>query len=118
MGFVAFPLKVDSRAWLARFANPADSLVALLRIMCRTSRGGWQGSPDFGLKESLASLNSRHAARQEIINQVNRALADLGIDWAVIHSVEVEPGDGSEGVNYVFNFSCPGFENEHVRLGS
>jgi hypothetical protein len=47
--------------------------------MANTPHGSWTGCPQFGLRDLLEQSNSRSEKVQVAMEQINRALEDLGI---------------------------------------
>lgn len=47
--------------------------------MANTPQGSWTGCPDFGLRDLLEQPNTRSGQVQVAVDQINRALEDLGV---------------------------------------
>lgn len=105
MDFVAFPLRIGQRGSLERSVSPEESIVQLIRIMASTPERGWSGSTEFGLRDTLAGLLARPASRLSAIAQLNTALEDLGIDWAQVENIEIEPPNEFGKASYMLTLS-------------
>lgn len=118
MEFVAFPLRIEPNGQLARSESLEKSLVDLLRLMLTTPAAGWLGSPNFGLRDSLAELPFKSHVRTETIRRVNENLRDLGIDGVEVKMIEIDPkGTIGESVCLLtLAYKGKGTEVEQVKL--
>ena len=118
MDFVAFPLRIGQRGSLERSVSPEESIVHLIRIMASTPERGWSGSSEFGLRDTLAGLIARPASRLTAIEQMNTALGDLGIDWARVENIEIEPPSEFGKASYMLMLSFRNKGAEVYRFSS
>ena len=117
MDFVAFPLQIGARGRLARSESPAESILQLLRIMATTPLRGWRrGSMEFGLRDALAVVRSKHDARLSAIKQLNHALHELGIDWVSVENIQAERLADAYRTSYVLTLSYTGKGTETHRM--
>lgn len=116
MEFIAFPIRIDRNGWLVRAERPEDGVVQLFRLMAGTSRNGWPGSAEFGLRELLATIQSKHGARLTAIKQMNQVLLDLGINWVKVENIEPEPMDELGKMTYQLTLSYDGGAGEVCRI--
>jgi hypothetical protein len=116
LDWIAFPVRIERHGWLARSHSPAESIVQMLKIMVSTTQGGWRGAAEFGMRDILAGLGSRHGARLAAIKHMNQTLADLGIDWVRVEAIEREPATTSYSAAYLFTLSFAGKGTEAHRI--
>jgi hypothetical protein len=116
MDFIAFPIHTGARGWLARSNSPEESILQLLKIMASTPQRGWRSSEEFGLRDTLAAMLSKHDARLAAIKQVNAALEELGIDWVSVENIQFELSDVSHRLSYIMTLSYVGKGSELHRL--
>jgi hypothetical protein len=117
MELIAFPVRINSRGWLQRCDTAEAAIVSVFKIMARTSSlGGWRGVPDFGLREALAEMGLRRSLHTDVITSLNRALAELGIDWFGVDSVVREPGSEMGRSSFTINVTVSGKGADAVRL--
>ncbi len=112
MECVAFPLLIQQTGQLARSGGAEDSLLHVLKIMLTTPANGWTGSPNFGLRDSLAELPFKSQVRSETIRRMNENLRELGIDWAEVKTVEIDPASDVYEPAYLFTIAYKGKETE------
>lgn len=116
MDFIAFPIHTVGRGRLARSSGTEESILQLLKIMARTPQRGWRGSAEFGLRDTLASMLSKHDARLVAIKQANAMLEDLGFEWVHVENIQFEPSDEPHRLSYLITLSFNGKESEAHRL--
>ena len=118
MDFVAFPLRIGQRGSLERSVSPEESVVHLIQIMASTPERGWSGSSEFGLRDTLGGLLSRPGSRLTAIEQLNKALEDLGIDWVRVENIEIEPSNDFGKASYMVTLSFRNRDAEVYRFSS
>jgi hypothetical protein len=64
--------------FLRRCDGP-EAVLSLVRVMANTPQGSWAGCPHFGLRDLLEQSSLRQEKVQLAMDQINRALQDLGI---------------------------------------
>jgi len=64
--------------------------------MASTPQGSWAGCPDFGLREWLEQSNIRQEKVQVAMDQINRALKDLGITSLRVEAMTRDSSAGAE----------------------
>ncbi len=118
MEFIAFPIRIGPRGKLACSGSHEESIIRLLNIMAYTPRAGWCGSEDFGLRDVLAGLQSKHGAHLAAIKQMNQALQDLEIDWVKVIHIEAEPTDqpGSTAYLLTLTYADRGTEVHRIKV--
>lgn len=85
MSFVAFPMRLEN-GFLRRFDEPS-AILSLIEIMARTPHGSWGGGIHFGLREHLAGAAGRPGLAKAALDELNQALADLGIGIYKVDSI-------------------------------
>ena len=61
--------------------------MALVRVMANTPHSSWAGCPYFDLRELLEQSNARPEKLQVALDEMNRALDDLGITSFRVESI-------------------------------
>lgn len=115
MEYIAFPLLVHA-GQLARSNSAEESLLQVLKIMLTTPVNGWPGSPNFGLRDSLAELPFKSQTRTETVRRMNENLRELGIDWAEVRAVEVDPASDVYEPAYLLTLAYSGKTAETARI--
>jgi hypothetical protein len=116
LDFVAFPVRIGGNGWLVRSRKPEESVVELLRIMVSTPQQGWRGVAGFGMRDTLAALRSQPGTQLAVIKQMNQTLADLGIDWVRVETIQPEQGADPYSRAYIFTLSFPDKSTETHRI--
>lgn len=76
---LSFPLRIPARGGL-RIEDYRTALVTLIEgIMVRCVHGSWRGSRHFGLADYLEDASTKPHRLFEAVEEVNKALAELGI---------------------------------------
>lgn len=71
-------------------------MLALVRTMANTPHGSWAGCREFGLRDLLEQGSTRAEKIQAVLENMNRALDDLGIVAFRVESITRESPPGSE----------------------
>lgn len=116
MDFIAAPLRITTDGGMQRCGTASEAIIELLKIIAYTPTGGWVGGEQFGMRDKLASLQTKYAAKLAAVEQINQALLDLGIDWVRVDKIEVESNPDASLPPYVFTLSFPNQVTETVRL--
>jgi hypothetical protein len=74
---------------LQRCQEP-ESVIALLRVMANTPYGSWPGCEHFGLRELLEQGAGRPEKVRLAVDEMNRALDDLGISNFLVEGISCE----------------------------
>ena len=64
--------------------------------MANTPHGSWAGCPHFGLREILEESSTRSEKVQVAMDQINRALEDLGITNFQVEAITRDSVAGAE----------------------
>ena len=64
--------------------------------MANTPQGSWTGCPQFGLRDFLEQSNARSERVQVAVDQINRALEDLGVMNFRVEAVTRDSVAGAE----------------------
>lgn len=75
--------------------------MSLLRIMANTPHQSWEGSRYFGLRELLEQNRARPEKIQFAIEEMNRALQDLGVSAYRVAKIASESLPGEEESRWV-----------------
>lgn len=116
MECIAFPLLIEKSGQLARSTSAEESLLHVLKIMLTTPANGWPGGPEFGLRDSLAELPFKSQVRTETVRRMNENLRELGIDWAEVKAVEVDPTSDAYEPAYFLTLAYAGKTAETARI--
>jgi hypothetical protein len=111
MGYLAFPLRF--RGSLLQRCDPVEAVVFLVESMARTPHGSWAGSESFGVRDLLAEAPRRPDVLKETVREMNRALADLGIDMVKVDSIQLESGPTGESRYLITLSSAAGPARTH-----
>ncbi len=71
-------------------------MVKLLGVMVGTTASSWSGAPWFGLRKRLSAANPHVSQHPALAEAFNRALKEMGIDWATVASVRARPNPTDE----------------------
>jgi len=99
MSFLAFPLRLEG-GFLKRCPE-ANAIVALVEVMARTPRGSWIGSRHFGLREFFEEARAHAELSPLAIQELNLALADLGITEYRVEDIVREPQTQGRSDSYI-----------------
>ena len=91
---MAFPLRFAGG--FLRRSDRAEAVLALVRVMANTPYGSWAGSSHFGLRELLEQSSTRPEKVQVAMEEMNRALEDLGIRDFRVDAITRESAAGAE----------------------
>lgn len=116
MECVAFPLLIEKTGQLARSNGAEESLLQVLKIMLTTPAAGWLGLRNFGLRDALAELPFKTHVRTETVRRINENLLELGIDWAEVKTVEIDPASYVHEREYLLTISYRGKGEETQRI--
>jgi hypothetical protein len=118
MECVAFPLLIKKTGQLARSNGAEESLLQVLRIMLTTPAAGWLGSPNFGLRDVLPELPFKSQVRSETVRRINENLRALGIGWAELKVIEIDPTSDIYEPAYLLTLACKdkGEEIQQIKL--
>ncbi len=116
MSFVAFPIRLEN-GFLRRFDEPS-AVLSLIEIMARTPHGSWSGGIHFGLRDYLQEAAGRPAAPKMLLEEINRALADLGIEKYSVESIVREAGADGDSRVYAISLRSRDGASQILRLGS
>jgi uncharacterized protein YjiS (DUF1127 family) len=116
MSFVAFPVRFEN-GFLRRFDEPS-ALLSLIEIMARTPHGSWRGSVHFGLRDYFQGARGRPELTKMALEELNRALADLGIDKYRVESIIRETAVGEDSEVYAISLSSGGQPSQVFRIAS
>lgn len=72
-----------------------------MRVMANTPHGSWQGCKHFGLRELLEQSSRRPEKVRLAVEELNRALDDLGIVSFVVESITSQSPAGAEVSHWV-----------------
>jgi hypothetical protein len=108
MRTLALPLRVTPAGQLER-AEPADTLLALVRAMVAASRGS---GTRFGVHELFRSANPALHDQQGLADALNDGLDELGIGWARVASVHTVPAQPWER-SYAVTLHIDGEQSVH-----
>jgi|RhiMethySRZTD1v2_1073278.scaffolds.fasta_scaffold54653_7 hypothetical protein len=75
--------------------------------MATTPHGSWRGSPHFGLRDLLEESRTKRERLAFATGELNRALADLGIDQLRVESLTCESAPGDEVGRWVVTLVAP-----------
>jgi hypothetical protein len=114
MSFVAFPVRFES-VFLRRFDEPS-AVLSLIEIMARTPHGSWGGSSHFGLRDFLQGAAGRPDVTKMAVDELNRALVDLGIDKYRVESIVRETSETGNSDVYAIRLSSNGGPSQILRL--
>lgn len=114
MSFVAFPVRLEN-GFLRRFDEPS-AVLSLIEIMARTPHGSWGGSMHFGLRDYIQGAAGRPEATKMALDEMNRALADLGIDKYRVESIVREAGAAGGSDVYAISLSSSDGKSQILRL--
>jgi len=64
-----------------------QAVLSLIRVMAQTPHGSWQACPHFGIRDLFEQARARPGLPQNAIQEINLALADLGIAGLRVESV-------------------------------
>jgi hypothetical protein len=78
-------------------------VLALVRVMANTPYRSWAGCPHFGLRELLEQGATRPEKIQFALEEVNRALGDLGISSFRVESITRDSPAASEVGEWTVN---------------
>jgi hypothetical protein len=117
MGYLSFPLRIDSIGRVARSTGAEENLLRLLKIMLATPTRGWPGSPSFGIRDALADIPFKLNVRQEIVKRINESLRELDIDWVEVKMIEIDPASDMYEPAYVLTLFYKDKGIEHQRIG-
>jgi len=71
-------------------------VLSLVRVMANTPYGSWAGCEHFGLRELLEQGLRRPEKIRLAVEEMNRALGDLGITNFLVESIANESPAGAE----------------------
>jgi hypothetical protein len=114
MSFVAFPVRLEN-GFLRRFDEPS-AVLSLIEIMARTPHGSWVGSRHFGLRDFLQGAGGRPEFTKTALDELNRALADMGIDKYKVESIVRETGSAEDSSVYAISLSSKDGPSQVLRL--
>ena len=112
--FIAFPLRLDN-AFLKRCEEP-EAILALVRVMATTPHGTWAGSPHFGLRDWFEQARTRPELPQLAVQEINRALDDLGITHYKVQSIAAESPTHRDVDSYVVTLADTSGETLTVKV--
>ena len=115
MSFVAFPLRLEN-GFLRRVDEPA-AILSLLETMARTPHGSWPGNAQFGLRDDLHS-SSRSEGIKAVLDELNRTLADLGIQNYRVESLERDAAAGEGSAVFAITLVSADGQKQMLRIAS
>jgi hypothetical protein len=71
-------------------------VLSLVRVMANTPQASWAGCPHFGLRDLLEQSSLRQEKVQVAMDQINRALEDLGITNFRVEAITRDSATGAE----------------------
>ena len=86
-------------------------------VMARTPHGSWPGSARFGLRDYLESSGPRAVAAKTALDEMNAALADLGISYRV-ESLTREPSEAGGSAAVAISLVSADGQSEVFRIAS
>jgi hypothetical protein len=116
MDYLSFPLRIDSIGRIGRSIGAEENLLRLLKIMLSTPVRGWSGSPNFGIRESLADIPFKLNARQETVRRINESLRELDIDWVEVKMIDIDPASDAYEPIYIFTLIYEGRGVETLQI--
>jgi hypothetical protein len=114
MSFVAFPLRLEN-GFLRRVDEPS-AVLALIEIMARTPHGSWGGSIHFGLRDYAQGAGGRPEITKAALDELNHALADLGIRKYEVESITRETGLEHGSDVYAVSLKPTGEQSQVFRI--
>lgn len=96
---IAFPLRLENS--FLRRCGPEEAVVSLIRVMATTPHGSWAGGRHFGIRDLCTQARTRSEVPQEVVQELNRALEELGITSYCVQSIAKEPQSSRDVDSYV-----------------
>jgi hypothetical protein len=116
MSFVAFPVRLEN-GFLRRVDEPS-AILALIEMMARTPHGSWPGSPHFGLRDYLHVSGAQGDVAKTALDEVNHALADLGIQNYRVESLVRETFPGEDSAAFIVTLKASDGQTQVLRIAS
>jgi hypothetical protein len=85
---LALPLRVGENGRLER-TDAVSALLSVIGAMAAAPASSWAHAPWFGLQEAFAKPSLQRADQHDIQTRLNHALAELGVTWATVASVNL-----------------------------
>jgi hypothetical protein len=83
-----------------RRTDEVPAVLSLIRVMANTPHGSWKGCPHFGLRNFFEQARARPDLPQAAIQEVNLALADLGITGLRVESITKDEQENRDVDSY------------------
>lgn len=99
MSFIAFPLRLNNS--FLRRSEEVDAILSLIRVMATTPHGSWAGTRHFGIRDLFEQGRVRPELPAQAMQEINRALEDLGITHYRVQSIAKEPQAKQDEDSYV-----------------
>ena len=110
MSFIGFPLRLK-KAFLDK-CDEREAVLRLVRIMATTPNGSWKGSKPFGVRDLFERLDRRQNVPREALEEINKALVDLGITHYRVESLAKEAQTQQDVDSYVVTLASTENEGE------
>ena len=96
MRSVALPLRITSDGQLER-GDDTDQVLRLIQAMASTTATQWAHAPWFGLYEHFVNANMALQEQPLLVDAINTALTNLGVDWARVRRIGTPGGQSGQG---------------------
>lgn len=116
MSFVAFPMRLE-KGFLRRADGPS-AVLALFEVMARTPRGSWPGSIHFGLRDYLQATGAKSVGNKAVLDEMNAALDELGIQNYRVESLAREQPAGSGSAVFAISLISGDGQSQVFRIAS
>jgi hypothetical protein len=116
MSFIGFPVRLEN-GFLKRFDEPS-AIVSLIEMMARTPHGSWGGSRHFGFRDYVQRSEGRPELARIALDELNRALLDLGIQKYKVESITRESAKGQESDVFSIHLSSSDGQTQVFRIES
>ena len=83
-----------------RRTDEVQAVLSLIRVMASTPHGSWEGCPHFGMRDFFEQARTRPDLPQAAIQEMNLALADLGIVNIRVESISKESQESRDVDSY------------------
>ncbi len=110
MSFIGFPLRLN-KAFLDK-CDEREAILRLVRIMATTPNGSWKGGKNFGVRDLFERLDRRQNVPREALEEINKALVDLGITHYRVESLAKEAQAQQDVDSYVVTLASTENEGE------